>query len=209
MKLKNNFFICLFLILSIGVFFTGCGDSKNNKPDKNSNNEQSPSDNVKKDEVKKEEPKVDPPKEKLDFSKMELTNENIEEVVKSLIGDKLTSAGFITEDGKNILDITYNPGEVWDEKALVKDNANTSILLMESLFTNSKVDKVWVWTQTKMLDAKGNSSLESVINVSLTKENAKDVNWPKFKEMVNLDYNALYNISDSNFIHPAISKNLK
>lgn len=163
---------------------------------------------VKKEEVKKEETKK---KEvKFDFATAELTKENVTTAIESLVGkDKLTKVDITVENGKNIVDVTYNSGSVWSEKSLVQGNANTATKVYETLFKNSKVDKVWVWTETEMTDAKGNPSVEGVVNVSMTKENAKDINWSNFKDMVALDYNKLYKIADSHFIHPGIAKNLK
>lgn len=157
-------------------------------------------------ETKKEEPKKEP---EIDFSKVELTKENITKAIINTVGkDKLKNVEITVEGGKNIIDISYNPGTVWDEKSLVKNNAITSTNVMEVLFKNPKVDKIWVWTETEMQDAKGNDSVEQVVNVCLTKENAADINWPNFKNKVMGDYKALYNIADSSFIHPGIAKAL-
>ncbi|MEG0051200.1 MAG: hypothetical protein RR712_03395 [Terrisporobacter sp.] len=156
-------------------------------------------------ETQKEEPKDDVIK----FDNAELNIDNINEVAKSILTDKLISADLSVENDKNIVDIVYNPGAVFDDKALVKNNAVTATKIMKVLFSNPAVDKVWVWTQTEMTDAKGNKSLDNVVNVCLTKENAAEINWSNFNDMVITDYNALYKIADSNFIHPAIAKNIK
>lgn len=157
-------------------------------------------------EQKKEDTKKEP---EFDFSKSELTKENINKAISKVVGeDKLKSVDITVEKGKNIIDISYNPGTVWDEKSLVKNNAVTATNVMEVLFKNPKVDKIWVWTETEMQDAKGNNSAQQVINVCLTKENAKDINWTNFKTKVAGDYKALFNIADSSFIHPGIAKAL-
>lgn len=172
---------------------------------------------VKKQETKKEEAKKQEAKKEetvkepvFDFSNSELTKENITKAIVDIVGkDKLKSVEITVENSKNIVDIAYNPGTVWDEKALVKNNAITATNVMEVLFKNPKVDKVWVWTETEMQDAKGNNSTQKVVNVALTKENAKDINWKNFKTKVVGDYKALFNIADSKFIHPGIAQKLK
>jgi hypothetical protein len=147
---------------------------------------------------------------KFDFTNADLTKENIQKAVEPVLKKgTLASVDYIIEKEKNIIDVFVDPGTTWDEKSLVKSNAVDAVAVMEILFKNPKVDKVWLWTKTDMTDPKGNTTKEDVVNVSLTKENAKDINWAKFKDMVYLDYNKLYNIADSFFIHPGIKKNLK
>jgi hypothetical protein len=154
-------------------------------------------------ETKEEQPKYD-------FSNSDLTQDNVNKAISNIINSKkLKSIEINEEKGKQIIDIVYNPGDVWDENALVKNNAVIATDVMEVLFKNSKVDKIWVWTQTDMTDPKGNTKPENVVNVSLTKENAKDINWPKFKSMVRGDYKALHKIADSVYIYPGIASKLK
>lgn len=149
-------------------------------------------------------------KNTFDFSKAELTKENIDKALVSVIdSNKYKGSDITVEKNKNIVDIYYNPGDVWDETGLMKSTANNAVNVMEVLFKNPKVDTVWFWTETTMVDAKGNSSNEKVVNVCLTKANAKDINWTKFKEMVMIDYNKLFDIADFKYIHPGILKKLK
>jgi hypothetical protein len=151
-----------------------------------------------------------PPEKKLNVTTMAITKDNLKEVLKDVIpSDKFVKVDVSKEKSKCTVDIYFNPGDVWDEKALVKQSAITATDSYEVLFKNPKIDKVWFWTQTKMTDAKGNSSIDNVVNISLTKENAKGINWPEFKDMVLLDYNALFRIVDSYYIHPGVLKNLK
>lgn len=197
-----------FWVLAIIVIFALIPSEDNSNAVDNDTTKQTSSNT---NETKKEEPKEEIKKEEpiFDFSTAELTEENIKKAVEKTLGSKLKSATITIEKEKNIIDITYNPGDVWNEKSLVSGTANTAASLMEIMFTNEKVDKVWVWTETSMQDAKGNVQNENVVNVGLSKENAKDINWKNFKTMVSGDYNALFNIADSKFIHPAIAKNLE
>lgn len=167
--------------------------------------------NVKQEPVKvKEEPvkkKEEPP---FDFAKLPITEENVKKALEKTI-DKDSLKGIVinNEKGKNIIDVTYKVETAFSETALVKGFANTSVKVMEILFKNPKADKVWVWCDATMTDAKGNNSKIPVLNVCVTKENAKDINWSNFKGLVKSDYNNLFNVADKHFIHPAIAKNLK
>lgn len=199
-KVYKKWWFWLIVVVVIGTI-GNMGSDKATKENKEVNSKQNKT-NV-------EEPKEEKPKEEFNFSATELNIDNVNKAMENILNDKLVSSDLTVEDGKNIVDIIYNPGTVWDDKALVKNNAVTATEIMEVLFSNPKVDKVWVWTQTEMTDAKGNKSLENVINVCLTKENATEINWSNFSDMVLADYNALYKIADSNFIHPGIAKNIK
>lgn len=154
--------------------------------------------------------KIEEPKktESYDFSKVDVTKDTVTKAVQSVYPGEIKSIDITTEKGVLIVDITTVAKDPFSEKTLVKGFANTSVAIYEKLFTNPKVGKVWVWTATPMLDAKGNSSIEPVVNCALTKENAKDINWSEFKGMVMGDYNALFNIADGKFIHPAIASKL-
>ena len=148
--------------------------------------------------------------EKVEFSTLEVTKENIDLAVKGIIGeDNYKGCDITVENNMTIVDVFFNPGFVWDETDLVNQTARNAVNAMEILFTNPGIDKIWFWAETAMIDAKGNESDVNVVNVALTKENAADINWPKFKEMVVTDYQKLFNIADDSFINPNIAKNLK
>lgn len=163
-----------------------------------------------KEEVKKQEPVNKKEEPVFDFSKAELTKENIQKALESIINeDALKDITISNEKGRNIIDVTYKVETSFSETTLVKGFANTSVKAMEVLFKNPKIDNIWIWCKTNMMDEKGNDSLESVVNVCLTKENAKDINWSKFKDMVLVDYNKLFNVADKYFIYPGIANKLK
>lgn len=205
------FGVVVVVIIIIGALGSG-GSEENTNTSNDTTSQPAAADTTTTIETKSEEAKKEEPKKELelDFSKVDLTKENITKAISKVVGEnKLKSVDITVEDGKNIIDISYNPGDVWDEKALVKNNAVTATNVMEILFKNPKVDKIWVWTETEMQDAKGNNSMQQVVNVCLTKENAKDINWTNFKTKVANDYKALFNIADSSYIHPGIAKELE
>jgi predicted small lipoprotein YifL len=210
---KKKLYISLVLII-IGMMFSACGkkepakEPSETKAATTQETKGTKQENKKADDIKKDSAEIE--KAKSEFAAAKLNEENTKKAVAAVIkSEKLKEVTLTVEKGKNIVDVTYNPGDVLNEEALVKNNAVTASNVMEILFQNPKVDKVWVWTETTMLDDKGNSEDENVVNVALSKENAEGINWPKFKETVLEDYNKLFDISDSKFIHPSISKAIK
>lgn len=146
-----------------------------------------------------------------DFSNVEVTKDNVLKALNKIGNNnvKLESVELTEKDGQYIIDVFLYIDTAWDENHLVSIFSNNAVLIYEKLFTNQKVNKVWVWASTKMIDSKGNESKENIINCGLTRNNASDINWSNFKSMVQADYNNLFNIADSKFIHPGIAKNLK
>lgn len=167
---------------------------------------------AKKEETKKEEKKVEETKkeepkkvETPTLKGVELTVDNIKNAIKPFFKNDF-KVTINEEKGKKIVDVTYDPGELFSNKSFLVNNAITATNVFEVLFTNESIDKGWVWTETELVDAKGNKSIQPVVNVALTKENVKDINWSEFKDMVKIDYNKLYNIADAKFIHPVLKK---
>lgn len=145
-----------------------------------------------------------------DFTNAELTKENIIKAIAKIVPEKqITDVTVEQKDGKNIVNVSYKPDSNWSESTFVQGCSNKATDTMEVMFSNAKVDKVWFWGQTEMVDPKGNSSIENGFNVSMTKENAKDINWKNFKDLVMSDYKNLKKVADSMFIAPGIAKNLK
>jgi hypothetical protein len=142
----------------------------------------------------------------IDVSSMELTQENIDQVLTELFEPNQYIGAFIYG---NDIEVTYNPGEnVWDEKDLVRRSANQAVKVYTTLFKNPSIQQVIFYTQTNLTDSKGNTTAETVINFRMSKENARDINWPKFTDMVKTDYKALIRVADNTTIHPAISNKL-
>lgn len=191
----------LFIFLMIYGFIKNSGDSSTAPTTASSNTQSS-----KTAETQKPTEQAQP---EFDFTKADLTKENVIKAISKAIPEKqITEVTIEQKDGGNIVDIHYNPGTEWSEKTLVQNSANRAVDIFEILLAHPQVTKAWVWTQNEMTDAKGNNSLQDVVNIALSKNNAKDINWKNFKPMVSNDYNKLFNIADSKYIHPAIQKAL-
>jgi len=146
-----------------------------------------------------------------DFSSAELTKKNILKAVSPVLGSTYSpvSADVTKENGRLIVDVFFTIKTSWNEDDLVDTYARKAVGVFREMFTNPNVDKVWVWCKTNMIDPKGNESLDNVINCSLTKENASDINWDNFSGMVSANYSRLFKIADGSFIHPGIKRKLK
>lgn len=208
MKIKSKKSVAIGIIALILV----SGVVTNLDKEKKSKEEPTVKVEAKKEEVKKEEKKVEKTKkeepkkvEAPTLKGVELTVDNITNAIKPYFKNDF-KVTINEEKGKKIIDVTYNPGEVFNDKSFLVSNSLTAINVFEVLFTNETIDKAWVWTETEFIDAKGNKSIQPAVNVALTKENAKDINWSEFKDMVKIDYNRLYNIADEKFIHPSLKK---
>ncbi|MHB8077405.1 hypothetical protein [Desulfosporosinus fructosivorans] len=159
------------------------------------------------------QPKLSEPQpseqQQFDFAKAELTKDNIKKAISKIIPEQqITEITIEPKDGGNIVDIHYNPGAVWSAKTFVQGSATKAVEVFEILLTHPQITKVWVWSQNELADPKGNTKVEDVMNVALSKETAKDINWKNFKLMVSGDYNKLLDIADGKFIHPAITQEL-
>lgn len=208
MKIKSKKSVAIGIIALILV----SGVVTNLDKEKKSKEEPTVKVEAKKEEVKKEEKKVEKTKkeepkkvEAPTLKGVELTVDNITNAIKPYFKNDF-KVTINEEKGKKIIDVTYNPGEVFNDKSFLVSNSLTATNVFEVLFTNETIDKAWVWTETEFIDAKGNKSIQPAVNVALTKENAKDINWSEFKDMVKIDYNRLYNIADEKFIHPSLKK---
>lgn len=208
MKIKSKKSVAIGIIALILV----SGVVTNLDKEKKSKEEPTVKVEAKKEEVKKEEKKVEKTKkeepkkaEASTLKGVELTVDNIKNAIKPYFKNDF-KVTINEEKGKKIIDVTYNPGEVFNDKSFLVSNSLTATNVFEVLFTNETIDKAWVWTETEFIDAKGNKSIQPAVNVALTKENAKDINWSEFKDMVKIDYNRLYNIADEKFIHPSLKK---
>jgi hypothetical protein len=179
-------FICLFLIISLA----GCGSGSSN--------------------VVAQSKPVDDPKAvttapPFDFTTADPTKENITEAISEVIPqDQITSltitAGVVT--------IHYNPGGSLSEDMFYLASAVTDTNAFEILYSNPKISKSIIWTQGKLTDAKGNDTVVDLMQVTLLRENEKDINWKGFKDLVMANPDKLFAISDDAYIHPAISKGL-
>lgn len=153
------------------------------------------------------------PKPTITVRKKPLLKDEVKKIVMSLSYPAMSKNDLkeikINDDIPNDVYVllSYKP-EAWDEKEVVRLTADTLVVASERLFNNSKITRVWVTTLENFTDQYGKSNEAVAVRFGLNKETAQKINWKEFKDMVFVDYNALLNIADEQYIHPAIAKGL-
>lgn len=140
-------------------------------------------------------------REALDFTQSELTQENVDIALSGL--EEITA-----EVDGNTVSVYSESLTFFNEKTLITDFCITACDSMEILFKNPSVNEVLFAGSTEMIDQKGNKFIDEIFKIALTKDEAKDINWENFKDMVSADYNKMLNISKNYYIHPGIAKEL-
>lgn len=163
-------------------------------------------------------------KKKIDWPSAEVTEENIRAALSqkpsidplwkdSNFAEKITKieiTDHAAKPGQKIINIWYEMGDVWDETDLVKKAGGTTILINSMLFQNDKVEWVTVFAQAKMTDQYGNTELEPVVKIGITKEIANKVNWEGLAEKhAGSDPWNIYRIADNYNIHYGVLKRVK
>lgn len=163
-------------------------------------------------------------KKKIDWPSAEVTEENIRAALSqkpsidplwkdSDFAKKITKieiTDYAAKPGQKIINIWYEMGDVWDETDLVKKAGGTTILINSMLFQNDKVEWVTVFAQAKMTDQYGNTELEPVVKIGITKEIANKVNWNGLaKKHAGSDPGNIYRIADNYNILYGILKHVK
>lgn len=196
---KRKWFIIFAVIMMIGI--------AGNMEDAATENAQSGAVAEQKEEVMAEETVA---KDELDIATMEMTDENIRKAVEGMISkyENIEVTYEETEEGMT-LDVFYYEDNPFSDQSMIKDHTRNAVKIYRAFFENPQVDKIWVWGETKFLDDKGNESKDYFANVSMIRETAEQINWENFSDMVYAEYNRLYEVSDSFFIHPGVQKNLK
>lgn len=193
---KRKWFIVLMVLIVLYLIGSMGGD---NKKEENKTDQQAAQTEETKVEEKQE-------KEELNFAEMEVTNENAQKIADQIITSGESKA--TVEDGQDITVVFRNSG-YWDEDHMVRTASTTAVDLGELYFKNEKTNSLFVLSEIEMIDEKGAESLETPIQIKLTRESIEGVNWENMKTMVAVDYNKIEGIAESVGIAPGIRKNLK
>ena len=130
------------------------------------------------------------------------------------------SMGIASDNGMEYMESSITPveptysivkikvGSMWDEDHLMRMSAECTVDLMEQVFMNTNVSSVKAVFYVTMIDAKGNESESAAVSFLILREEAKDINYDNFKDMV-IDYNKLIDICEETYIHPGVKANLK
>ncbi len=91
----------------------------------------------------------------------------------------------------------------WDTKHLRDSFCYASFDIMETLIKYpDKIDGITLIGKTKLIDSKGNESIDKVFQADITMGNAKEVNWGNLEKLGTLE--PLNNNFDDVWWHPAV-----
>lgn len=158
----------------------------------------------------KVEAKTPPPPEKIDFSKAELTKENVIKLLEELDSLYLESEDIkeVSFDEPGEVWIKSSPEYFWDEKQLVKQTGIGMVKISRELFKNPNVKAVVISVWTSFVDQYGKESDERALSIRWTREVNDKVDYKNFKNMVISDYKKAFEIATSYTIHPGIAKEI-
>ncbi|NYV67086.1 hypothetical protein HYI36_17585 [Bacillus sp. Gen3] len=198
------------LIIPVFAVFAlvGCSDETTKQAEENKNKTEIKETVDNKTETeKKEEPKKKPEVKKVTptIDKVELSAENIMPLIK--------------KKNKNVDKVEVTNGDVkiyfdpertyWDETDIARLTAIEGLNLIEMVFKNNKTTSVQVIAPTKMVDSKGNETVQEVVKAKWNKQLNDEVNYKKFRDMVMAEFPRFYNESSTYYIHPGVFSNIK
>jgi len=157
---------------------------------------------------------------KQEFKDQEVTEESVKsaladlEDISVMSEDEITQVKIVenagTEDipDDKVVYAYFRPKSVWDEKDILNMTAGTAVAVMRRLFVHPKITSITVWVEGDFTDQYGKTETATAARVGLDKSTANKIDWDNFRDMVLVDYNKLFDIADTQYIHPAIQKNL-
>jgi len=110
---------------------------------------------------------------------------------------------------EGIMSVTWYQDHVLSADGFMKDACIIATKLYETFFKFEAINEIIFYSMIDMCDQKGNISKEKVLYIRMIKENASDINYPMFYDMVREDYNSLLKIVDYYLIMPDFKEELK
>lgn len=108
-----------------------------------------------------------------------------------------------------IVTIYYKPGITWNEKDLLRKTVDTTVKASKRLFSNQRLGFLTIVTEGDFTDQYGNTETRDAVKVGLSKETVSKINWENFEDMVYVDYKKLFEIADSQYLHPSVQRTLE
>lgn len=186
---------------------SACGDDNSSDDESNTTENQTTSEtNAIANEQEEIEHEVE--EEKEEEEKIDLSNETDADIIAKQLQKIHDNVSKVTiEDGMAI--IVYYDEFVWSETSLFEDFAIDSITIMKELKDNNNFKGIGFIQKHKMIDQKGNESVDTVIISYFDKENYDEINFENIPSMIYADFSNFYKISNGYWIHPAIYQNVK
>ncbi|OPX65517.1 MULTISPECIES: hypothetical protein [unclassified Methanoregula] len=140
------------------------------------------------------------PSFKTAFAVVPVTEMNVRKIISKNI-DTNTELKNVEVVGSTVRIQQYIP-TFWDEATLFSSSLKADTKLMEILFENPSVEKCNFETSIDLTDEYGNKVNKIVLNITVNRATHEKINYDNF----NTDN--LWNIADSHWRHPAISRGL-
>lgn len=131
------------------------------------------------------------------------TSESLEQLFTDKIASyktEITHFYYSPDDG-NIV-IHYNPGSLYNEKAVVIYAIRDYIDYCRYVYAFDDVSSVWMVTEGDFTDSHGNKSVDTVTSIDMSKEAFNSFNWDNL-EYVNI-YDAFSADCDTFYIHHSV-----
>lgn len=195
-KARRNFIITgvCFLVFIVGVV----NSSESNKKEEAKNENKTVEVDKKQEDKKGDEKKEEDKKEEKNETK------NIDEKMKEEYKD-IEKTTF--KDGN--LQVEKDVTSFWDETSILKHDVLTMFETLPTAFEEQKVNSVTVILHTEMIDNKGNTQMEPIIEYEYSRSSFEELNYDKFLYMATSETWRILNESDAYSIHPGIYKNVK
>lgn len=184
-KLFHKKLMLWIMIISIMIAIAGCGKQTANNP--------KPKTTATAQKTKQTEAKV--PEKIFDFATAELTKDNINKAIEATdnsMSDKITD---IKINNNNVTVVVYDK-DILSAKTYLELIQPNSADVFKVLFKNKNIKQVVYQSDVDTDDKYGNSSKQTAITCTLTKQNADKIkNWDNFKGEPMSQY---YNVVDFN-----------
>ncbi len=95
--------------------------------------------------------------------------------------------------------------DIYSNDKFLRDTSKTFTEMLEKLFKDDRIQGVVLTQNLNFNDKYGNKQELPAITVSMTKSTARKItNWDNFKQLVEIDYNTLFDASDDYTVSPVL-----
>ncbi len=135
---------------------------------------------------------------------------DIKEALGDIDGIGTVNSVKITEsEGGKRVEVTYSPGDQWDENSLIETSARVSVEGFRLLFDFSQVAAVSMCSQATFTDTYGKSSSKEAVEIEWRRATAAKVDFAGMADLAWTNPERVFNIASSYSIHPGLLRESK
>lgn len=98
----------------------------------------------------------------------------------------------------------------YDEDTFIRDSSMYALKAAKDIYENCpEVNKIYFEFDMKFMDKYGKESVSKAFGFYYEREMAEKVNYDNFKNMVLVDYNKMWNVINTTYIDPVVTRGLK